>query len=367
MVIYFVFLLLLTANFGYLIIFMANPVNKIMDITDSNAADRKKDHIDLAFKSKVPISNIDTRFQYEPLLIAHPNNTENLGLNFLGKKFGAPIWVSSMTGGTAKASIINKNLALASGEFKLGMGLGSCRQLLFSDEYLKDFQVRKYINDQPLYANLGIAQLETLVENGQLEKIGTLLDKLEADGLIIHVNPLQEWLQPEGDRFKYPPIDTIKKLIDTLNTKLIVKEVGQGMGPESLTALLKLPLEAIDFAASGGTNFALLEILRSSPLVTENYKNLANIGHNAEEMVLWVNTLMEELGSDLQCKQIIISGGINNFLDGYYLTEKIKLPAVYGQASAFLKYAQNSYHILQEYVDLQIKGFALAKSYLKVK
>ena len=66
---------------------------------------------------------------------------------------------------------------------------------------------------------------------------------------------MQEWLQPEGDRFKYAPIDTIKRILETNDVKIIVKEVGQGMGPQSLKALLSLPLEAIDFAASGGTNY----------------------------------------------------------------------------------------------------------------
>ncbi len=367
MVILYVFLVLLTANFGYPIIFMANPVNNIMDITDTNASERKKDHIDLAFKSKVPIKDIDTRFQYEPLLAAHPLGEKSLHLTFLQKDFGAPIWVSSMTGGTEKASTINKNLALACGEFKLGMGLGSCRQLLFTDEYLSDFQVRKYLNDQPLYANLGIAQLEDLLENGQIYKVNTLLEKLEADGLIIHVNPMQEWLQPEGDRFKKPPIETISRLLDTLNSKIIVKEVGQGMGPESLRALFSLPLEAIEFAASGGTNFALLEILRSSPIIKDNYSKLALLGHSAEEMVFWTNQILDEMGDDIKCRQVIISGGVSDFLDGHYLIQKVKLPSIYGQASGFLKYAQDSYSILQEYINLQIKGLFLAKSYLKVK
>ena len=338
-----------------------------MDIADINASERKKDHIELAFKSKVTIKDIDSRFHYEPLLASHPNGTDSLKFRFLGKDFGAPIWVSSMTGGTEKASIINKNLAKSCGEFGLGMGLGSCRQLLYSDEFLKDFQVRKYMVDQPLYANLGVAQLEELLENGQIQKVKILLQKLDADGLIIHVNPMQEWLQPEGDRFKYPALDTIKKAIDLIDTKIIVKEVGQGMGPESLSALFSLPLEAIDFGASGGTNFALLELLRSSASINENYAKLANVGHSADEMVDIVNQLKMEMGSDMKCKQVIVSGGITDFLDGHYFVQKLKLLSIYGQASGFLQYAQNSYETLQEYVTLQINGLALAKAFLKVK
>jgi isopentenyl-diphosphate Delta-isomerase len=346
---------------------MANPIQIPFDNADINASERKKDHIEMAFKSRVSHQQIDTRFYYEPLLSPHPVNEENIKIQFLGKIFSAPIWVSSMTGGTTLAGIINKNLAKACGDYGLGMGLGSCRQLLYSDDYLDDFQIRKYMTEQPLYANLGIAQLETLIENNQLAKVNLLLDKLEADGLIIHVNPLQEWLQPEGDKFKTDPLMTIKKVIEKANYKIIVKEVGQGMGPESLEALMKLPIEAIDFGASGGTNFALLEILRSSQEISENYGNLSFIGHSAADMVEFVHVLQAKLQQDALCNQFIISGGVSDFLDGYYLTQKLSLPAIYGQASGLLKHAQSSYEELQKYLDLQIKGLSLAKAYLRVK
>ena len=90
------------------------------------------------------------------------------------------------------------------------MGLGSCRSLLTSDEHLADFAVRPLLGpDLPLYANLGIAQLEVLIKQGDLHLIDSLIQRLDADGLIIHVNPLQEWFQPEGDRFEQPPLRTI--------------------------------------------------------------------------------------------------------------------------------------------------------------
>ena len=272
-----------------------------------------------------------------------------------------------MTGGTALARIINKNLAIACGEFGLGMGLGSCRQLLYSDEFLEDFNIRKYMGDQPLYINLGIAQIEQLLEVKQTGRISELIKKLDADGLIIHVNPMQEWLQPEGDRFKHPPIETLKRILDIVDYKIIVKEVGQGMGPESIKSLLSLPIEALDFAANGGTNFALLEILRSSEIKADNYNKLSHLGHSAEEMISFVNQIYKESPSTVLCKQIIVSGGVTDFLDGYYYIQKSELPAIYGQASGFLKYAMDSYEILQKYVELQIEGLSLAKAYLTVK
>ena len=207
---------------------------------DPTSDQRKLDHISLAFQSQTPADKIDHRFNYEPMMSGHPSNQKILETTFLGKKLAAPIWVSSMTGGTAKASIINKNLGKAVGEYGLGMGLGSCRSLLYSDEYLSDFDIRHLVGNQPLYANLGIAQVEELVNNNKTELIISLIDKLKADGLIIHVNPLQEWLQPEGDRYYDSPIETIERLCNKVDLSIIVKEVGQGFGPKSLNALLKL-------------------------------------------------------------------------------------------------------------------------------
>lgn len=336
---------------------------------DLTASSRKQDHIQLAFQSQIATTNLDQRFYYEPLLSGHPTTKDDYSFTFLGKTMKAPLWVSSMTGGTEYANLINHNLARVARDFGFGMGLGSCRGLLTSNKYLQDFDVRDIIGDQlPLYANLGIAQIEELFDENKQGLIGDLVNKLRADGLIIHVNPFQEWLQPEGDHFKYPPIDTIKRVIDAFpNLPLIVKEVGQGMGYKSLESLFQLPLMAIDFAANGGTNFAKLELLRSDNQKHEIYSKLANVGHSAEEMVLMTNQIIENLGNKCLCKEVIISGGIKDFLDGYYLINKLSSPAIYGQASAFLKHARGDYEELYAYVSTQIEGLKLANKYLTVK
>jgi isopentenyl-diphosphate Delta-isomerase len=335
---------------------------------DPTAASRKRDHIELAFRSQVEQGEMDNRFYYEPLLSPHPEEGSLKPFPFLGKTLWVPFWVSSMTGGTEWANTINHNLARACRDFGMGMGLGSCRSLLFSDETLPDFDVRHLIGDDlPLYANLGIAQLEQLIENQELWRVSDLLGKLQADGLIIHVNPLQEWLQPEGDRFKKPPLETISTFLEKMDVPVIVKEVGQGMGYESLKALFQLPLQAVDFAASGGTNFAKLELLRSDPVKQEIYRQLAHVGHTAEEMVYFTNKIMEELGEKMLCRQVIISGGVRNFLDGFYLINKLNLNCVYGQASSFLKHARGSYEELHAYVESQVQGLELANAFLKVK
>ena len=334
---------------------------------DPTAVDRKQDHIELAFQSQVQRTTLDDRFYYEPLISAHPAEGSLPVRHFLGASFTAPIWVSSMTGGTGRAATINKNLARACGEFGMGMGLGSCRQLLHSDDRLPDFAVRPLLGEQPLYANLGVAQLEELIDHGQLHLLPELIQKLDADGLIIHVNPLQEWFQPEGDRFRRTPLQTIETVLEKFDLSVIVKEVGQGMGPESLRALLQMPLAAIDFAASGGTNFSRLEALRDRSVRWRVFEKLINVGHSPEEMVDLTNALVAELGDRVRCRQIIISGGVRDFLDGYYLIQKLQLPTVYGQASAFLRHAMDDYETLRTHISGQLRGLELAYAFLRLK
>ena len=333
---------------------------------ESQIEQRKTDHIQLAFESNVDHKSIDNRFVYERMLSAHANKNQTLQATVGNKNLNYPLWVSSMTGGTAMALKINDQLAKVCNDFGLGMGLGSCRQLLDSDERLGDFDIRDKIGDQPLYANLGIAQIETLIEENSTDKIDALVEKLRADGLIVHINPLQEWMQPEGDRINQPPIDTIEKLIGLTSVPLMVKEVGQGMGKESLRRLLALPLVAVDFAANGGTNFSKLELFRADDLRKEVFASVVNLGHGADQMVDWCNELYGEMKDERKCNQLIISGGLKTFLDGYYYIKKSKIPAIYGQASGFLKYAILDYEKLQEYVELQVEGLLMANAYLKI-
>jgi isopentenyl-diphosphate Delta-isomerase len=333
---------------------------------DKNAHQRKEDHIALAFKARLATNEIDNRFFYEPVLSGHPTDEEKYEVDFINHKFNLPIWISSMTGGTERAANINKNLARACGEYKLGMGLGSCRSLLTSNERLSDFDVKHLVGNQPLYANLGIAQIEQLYNAGKLALIKEMLTKLQADGLIIHINPLQEWMQPEGDRYYKNPIDLIKVVLEEVTQSIIVKEVGQGMGPLSLLELMSLPIDAVDFGASGGTNFALLELLRDESKISEQAP-FVHVGHTATEMVDFVNYILEKHHDLIKCKNIIISGGVANFLDGYYLINKIKTTALYGQASSFLKYAMGDYETLQAFIEEQQKGITLARRFLKIK
>ncbi len=329
---------------------------------------RKADHIELTFRSQ--LSEGDSRFYYEPLFAASPEQQILKEIPIAGTVMHAPIWISSMTGGAELAGEINKNLARAAQKYGLGMGLGSCRPVLEQKESAADFKVRKIIGDQPLFANLGIAQLQELKSANQTHKINELIISLEADGLIIHVNPLQEWFQPEGDKYSEAPIETIKWVLDFAQFPIMVKEVGQGFGPKSLKALLELPLEALDFGSFGGTNFSLLENHRRSDLRADEWKCATHVGHSSLEMVDTVNeilTLMADAGKTSPVKTIIASGGIKNFLDGYYAIEKINHAAIYAQASPFLKYALQGQELLDQYIESQIEGLKMAQAYLTVK
>jgi len=329
------------------------------------ANDRKLEHLNLALDSQTRLDEQDRRFNYEPMLAAHPESLD-LSINFLGKIMRTPIWVSSLTGGTGDARCINRNIARACREFGMGMGLGSCREILFGKTHWHDFDFRDEIGEeQPFWANLGIAQIEEILFSKNTQAVIDLVGELRADGLIVHVNPLQEWFQPEGNRLKQPPLLTIQQLLDQLKIKIIVKEVGQGFGPESLRQLLKLPLEAIEFGAYGGTNFSKLELLRGNQPGIDANLPFAFVGHSADQMVDLINEIVKE-NPHPACSQLIISGGIQNVLDGYYLTSKIKLPAVFGMASTILIHASESYESLSVFLKNQVQSLRLAHAYLKI-
>lgn len=317
----------------------------------------------MAFISQVGSDLADPRFYYEPVTGCMEQN-EWGPVPFLGKNLKVPLWVSSMTGGTSMARTINTNLARACREFGMGMGLGSCRILLEDPKYLPDFDMRAVIGeDMPLFANIGIAQLEHMVRDKETERLVGLVELLYADGLIIHVNPLQEFLQEEGDRLQRPPVETIQAFLEISDLKVIVKEVGQGMGPASIQALLRLPLEAFELAALGGTNFSKIELARREAGPREGYQPLSLVGHSAPEMLEWIRQISAT--EPVAVKQLILSGGVRNFLDGYYLLSKSPMPSVFGMASAFLKHARSEYQELKDFIEKQIQGLLFARAFLK--
>ena len=110
-----------------------------------------------------------------------------------------------------------------------------------------------------------------------------------------------------------------------------------------------------------------MELLRNSEQPKELFEPLSFIGHDACQMVEMINQIVDEEGDKIHCNQLIVSGGIKSFLDGYYLIQKSKIPAIYGQASTFLKYAQEDYGQLRDFLTHQIKGLQMAYAYLRIR
>ena len=334
-------------------------------------SERKDQHLDLVSQSQVSGDKKNPFCNYEPLLGVHPLEKDLLQeISFLGHTLGAPLWVSSMTGGTRRARDINKNLARICAEFSLGMATGSCRTLLDSDAFFSDFDLRPILGERvPFYINLGVAQVEELLGRGEVSRIEDLVERLHASGLTIHVNPLQEWFQPEGDRFKRPAIESIREILEKTSLKIIVKEVGQGMGPRSLEALMRLPLTAIEFGAFGGTNFSRLESLRTEGDILQGQKDLTFVGHSAREMVAHTNRILKQKGNEgmIQCKNFIISGGIRSPLVGLELMNLCQGECIFAMASPFLEAASRGYDFLRDLVHKQLEQLAMAKAFLEWK
>lgn len=358
-----------------------NPFHLHVSNDDPQAPTRKTHHLLMAQKSQTSLgsdlNHLREQFNYEPMTQGLPD-LENLHLgdySMAGKTLKAPLWISSMTGGTGEARHINQNLARVAAEHGLGIGLGSCRQLFNSDEYFEDFNLRPILGDQAcLMANFGIAQIDQWVENNKHEKMIEICKRLQVDGFFLHINPLQEFFQSEGDRWGRSPLEVVDKVIDLFaHTGLAigVKEVGQGMGPASIAALLERPIDIFEFGAFGGTNFSYLEKMRdsssdSSLQSTQETMDLRFVGHNAQEMVTFVNEWIAQ-HKDQSLPRFIISGGVRSYLQGYYLLEKMKAPAVYGMAMPFLAHAAQGYEALANFVESELKGLKMAQTFLKIK
>ncbi len=179
---------------------------------------------------------------------------------FLGRKVALPFMVSSMTGGYAGAFLINRRLAEACERFGIAIAVGSQRQALEDTRYHSTFSiVRDAAPSIPVVGNIGAAEVAFL---GASEKIGKLASLIRADGFAVHLNPLQEFLQPEGSPKFRGVLDGIRLLVRELPIPVIVKEVGAGLSAEVIGRLLEAGVRHIDVAGAGGTSWAGVEILR---------------------------------------------------------------------------------------------------------
>ena len=221
---------------------------------------RKAEHIRINLSEDVQSKGVTSGFeQYRFLHTALPEidlaeiSTE---VTVLGRTLGAPILISCMTGGTEEAGRINATLAQAANEARLPIGLGSGRVLLERPEVGETFQVRRYAPDTLLLANLGAVQLN---RGYGADDARRLVEAVQADALVLHLNPLQEALQPEGDATFGGLLRQIEALCRALECPVIAKEVGWGLAPDVVRSLFDAGVAGVDVAGAGGTSWSEVE------------------------------------------------------------------------------------------------------------
>ncbi len=234
---------------------------------------RKSEHLHILLKEDVRFRNLTTgleRYHFVHQALPEINRDHiDLSTTLLGKRLSAPVIISSMTGGTEEAETINKNLALAAQTHGLGMGVGSQRAALEEPGLAHTYQVRAVAPDILLLANLGAVQLNY---GYGVEHCQRAVEMIEADGLILHLNPLQEALQPEGNTDFSGLLTKIEQVCRELSVPLIVKEVGWGISEEVARRLAGAGVAAIDVAGTGGTSWSEVEMHR---VVSESSRRIA--------------------------------------------------------------------------------------------
>lgn len=226
---------------------------------------RKKDGIEIPLQNNVQARTTSSYLEYVKLVHnALPElNYEDIDLStkFLSRKFSAPIIIDSMTGGTDEATIINGRLGELAQKYGFGMGLGSQRAGLKSEELAATYSVaRKNAPDAFLIANIGGAQLAKGLTVDDARKI---VKMIRADALVVHLNPLQELVQPEGEPRYAGVLGKISELVRGMDVPIIVKEVGAGISREVAVKLEMAGVSAINVAGAGGTSWAGVEKLRA--------------------------------------------------------------------------------------------------------
>ena len=179
-----------------------------------------------------------------------------MGLTVFKRSLAAPLLISSMTGGTSQAGIINRRLAEAAQQVKIAIGVGSQRAAIEDPSQAASFQVRRFAPDVLLFANLGAVQLNY---GYTIEHCRRAVEMIEADGLLLHLNPLQEALQPEGNPHFAGLLKKIETVCRALPVPVIAKEVGWGISEDVARSLAEAGVAAIDVAGAGGTSWSQVE------------------------------------------------------------------------------------------------------------
>lgn len=277
-------------------------------MSQSKTSQRKKEHIELCLTDKVAYhkTNGFEHYEFEHYAITEVDYSKiNLATHFLGKKISLPFLVSCMTGGTLEAEKINEKLAIAAKELNIPIGIGSQRQALENKRHHSTYKVvRKNVGTVPILSNIGAAQV---VQSKKIEEDIKLINNLvEADALVIHINPLQELLQVEGEIKFTGLLRKLEKLIPKVSIPVICKEVGSGISKSAAQKLLEVGISGIDVAGSGGTSWAAVELLRNR-----------KVDRYFREWGLPTSYCVRSV-AELKKKNkftLIASGGINNGVD----------------------------------------------------
>lgn len=225
--------------------------------------DRKAEHIRLALEERMQFASHPFeryRFEHEAL----PDidfDAIDPGTTFLGKRLSAPLLISCMTGGTELAARINEHLAEAAQARGVALGVGSQRRALEDPAQAVTFQVRGVAPTIPLLANLGAIQLNY---GYGIEHCRRVVDMIEADALVLHLNPLQEAIQPEGQCDFAGLLPKMEAVARALPVPVIAKEVGSGISEATGRRLASAGITILDTAGVGGTSWARIEAARAN-------------------------------------------------------------------------------------------------------
>ncbi len=314
-----------------------------MDESIRQTKNRKQDHIDINLNRDVH-SSLSSGFDYyffehDPLPELDMDKIST-ACKILGGELQAPLMISSMTGGTAESMQININLATAAQARGIALGLGSGRAGLDSEEAAKTYNLRKWAPTIPIYANLGAIQLN----NGcGLDECKRVVEMAEANALILHLNPLQEALQPEGQTNFAGLAGKIENICKNLEVPIIAKEVGWGISAKHARKLINLGVSCIDVAGAGGTSWSQVEKYRNE------IASRIRICGDFQDWGLPTAEAVCEMGIALPHFPMIASGGLRKGLD---LAKSLALGAsIGGIAGPFLKAAAQSSEQVIEAID----------------
>ena len=314
---------------------------------------RKQDHIDAVLSGTVNARSVDAGFdqlRFEHCALPELDMQDiDLSVEFLGKRLERPFLISSMTGGHPKAAGINAVLAEAAQTLGIALGVGSQRVALSGGGlHGTDRSLRRIAPDVALYGNVGAAQLR---EYGP-DHMQRAVDMIGADALIIHLNPLQEALQSNGDTRWSGLLSRLERVCAQSPVPVIVKEVGFGISAAVATRLVACGVAAIDVAGAGGTSWSAVE----------GWK--AHDSHRAELAELYRDwgiptaTCLRQVRAALPELPLIGSGGIRHGLDA---AKAIRLGAqLVGQAGPLLRAAIDGIEPLLAHFSALEQGLRLA-------